>query len=83
MPELDPVTADVCCFGAAGVDDDQRAAAVNSAIVQRRQLSGDAVFSTTRVGTRAVIRAAITNQRTRQTDVEHAPAAAISTLRGS
>lgn len=59
------VRLNVCCFRAvrAGHDDDALDA-LNTAIAQRLQLSGDAVFSTTKIGGRTVLRAAIVNHRT-------------------
>jgi len=40
--------------------------------VQQLQLEGDAVFSTTRIQGKTVIRAAIINHRTQEADVEAA-----------
>ncbi len=75
---LAPVTSNVCCFGVTGVNDDADARVINEAIVHRLQRTGDAVFSTTRIGARSAIRAAITNHRTRRSDVEFAIASAVS-----
>jgi aromatic-L-amino-acid/L-tryptophan decarboxylase len=81
-PELhlvEPVRSNVCCFTTLPEGND--ACARNTAIVQALQMSGEAVFSTTRIGGRTVIRAAITNHRTTREDVEAAVAAVRGALR--
>jgi aromatic-L-amino-acid/L-tryptophan decarboxylase len=66
-----PVRSCICCFSAAprtlaGPQQD----AFNQSIAQRLQLAGEAVFSTTTVGGRTVLRAAITNHRTTESDID-------------
>ncbi|MEK0451973.1 MAG: hypothetical protein RL088_4241 [Verrucomicrobiota bacterium] len=71
-PELKlaaPVTANICCFSVADSPDP---GTLNTDVTRRLQLSGDVVFSTTKIGGMTVIRAAITNHRTRETDIEFA-----------
>lgn len=70
-----PVRSNVCCFGVRGADAGE-AGRLNTAIAQRLQNSGEAVFSTTTCGGRTVLRAAITNHRTTEADVAQAIAAA-------
>ncbi|MFN3953686.1 MAG: pyridoxal phosphate-dependent decarboxylase family protein [Pararhodobacter sp.] len=73
-----PVVSNVCVFTAlAGAPADQRGAA-NTAIAQALQLSGQAVFSTTLVEGVTCLRAAITNHRSRDGDVEGAIAAVVA-----
>ena len=64
------VTSNICCFDAspANATDDEREA-INAGIAKALQLSGDAVFSTTRLNGRTLLRAAIANHRTTRTDV--------------
>ncbi|WP_135502690.1 pyridoxal phosphate-dependent decarboxylase family protein [Roseovarius aestuariivivens] len=62
-----PVQANVCCFAPRNAD----AGALATAL----QLSGEAVFSTTRVDDRTCLRAAIVNHRTTDSDVRTAFAA--------
>lgn len=70
------VKLNVCCFRVVPAGhDEEEADALNSAIAQRLQLSGEAVFSTTKIRGRTVLRAAIVNHRTTEVDVEHAVAA--------
>jgi len=73
-PELElacPVYANVCCFGVGSAPDGETdLSRLNATIVQRLQLSGAVVFSTTKMGGQTVMRAAITNHRTRIEDVE-------------
>ncbi|HNP35702.1 MAG TPA: pyridoxal-dependent decarboxylase [Woeseiaceae bacterium] len=65
-----PVRMNVCCFSAAPASmDDASSDKLNASITQQLQLSGQAVFSTTRVAGRTVIRAAITNHRTAARDI--------------
>jgi len=65
-----PVRLNVCCFTAAPADweasvqDD-----LNAWIAQELQLEGEAVFSTTRINERTVLRAAIVNHRTCHADI--------------
>jgi glutamate/tyrosine decarboxylase-like PLP-dependent enzyme len=69
-----PVRSNVCCFSVV-TPDGTDPSTVNAAVVQHLQLAGDAVFSTTRIQGRTVIRAAIINHRTGEADVEAAIAA--------
>lgn len=65
------VHSNVCCFSVtdeAGLD----LGAVNTRIVQRLQLAGSVVFSTTNIAGRTAIRAAITNHRTTPEDIRFA-----------
>ncbi len=65
-----PVRLNVCCFSAAFPDMDRAmGSALNSRLVQALQLSGEAVFSTTRLDGGTVIRAAFVNHRTCDEDV--------------
>lgn len=73
-PELElaaPVRLNVCCFRAvphrlAPSQQDM----LNARIAEILQLNGSAVLSTTKIGGRIVLRAAITNHRTGHSDVE-------------
>lgn len=66
-----PVVSNVCCFSVVNVEwAVERVSEVNGAIVQRLQMTGDGVFSTTKIRGRTVIRAAITNHRTTEADIE-------------
>ncbi len=68
-----PVRANVCCFSAAPAHWDEAAQdALNERITHQLQLSGEAVFSTTRIDGRVVIRAAIVNHRTCEADIDYA-----------
>lgn len=71
-----PVVLNVCCFRYApkGVDGEAQDA-VNRRIATRLQLDGKVVFSTTRLGGRTFLRAAIVNHRTRDEDIDLAIAA--------
>lgn len=73
-----PVRLNVCCFSAAprewnGTAQDE----LNAKITSELQLSGDAVFSTTKLDGRTVIRAALTNHRTCADDIVYAIAAVV------
>lgn len=70
----EPVSA-VCVFSANTDLDPQAQSALNSSIAAALQESGEAVFSTTDVGGITMLRAAITNHRTRADDVTEAIAA--------
>lgn len=73
-----PVRLNVCCFSAAPEDWDGAAQdALNTGITHALQLAGEVVFSTTRIGGRTVIRAAITNHRTCAADIDSAIAAVV------
>ena len=73
-----PVRLNVCCFSAAPEDWGGAAQdALNEKITHRLQLSGDVVFSTTKIDGRTVIRAAIVNHRTCEADVDYAIAAVV------
>ena len=77
-PDLEltcPVRSNVCCFSAVAADPNADPSTLNAAIVERLQLDGSAVFSTTRIGGRTVIRACMINHRTRIADVDGAVAA--------
>jgi aromatic-L-amino-acid/L-tryptophan decarboxylase len=63
---LAPVELNIVCFRHRGADPD----ALNASIVADLQESGVAAPSTTRVGGRLAIRAAIVNHRTQQRDVD-------------
>ena len=73
-----PVRLNVCCFSAAPADwAPARADALNSHLAQQLQLDGDAVFSTTHINGRTVLRAAIVNHRTQVADIDYAIAAVL------
>ena len=73
-----PVRLNVCCFSAAPADwAPERADALNSHLAQQLQLDGDAVFSTTHINGRTVLRAAIVNHRTQVADIDYAIAAVL------
>lgn len=61
-----PVQSNLCCFS---VVDDEHANAWNTQIAQELQMQGEAVFSTTKINGLTVMRAAITNHRTRPEDI--------------
>ena len=66
-----PVRLNICCFDAAPPEwDGERKDLLNTAVAQQLQLRGEAVFSTTRINGRTVLRAAIVNHRTSEADVE-------------
>jgi glutamate/tyrosine decarboxylase-like PLP-dependent enzyme len=71
-----PVVLNVCCFRYApkGIDPEEQDA-LNRQIATRVQLDGAVVFSTTRLNGRTFLRAAITNHRTRDEDIDLAIAA--------
>ncbi len=77
-----PVRLNVCCFRAAahGLDGDAQDR-LNAQIAAELQLTGSAVFSTTIIDGRVVLRAAITNHRTNEQDVEHSVATAAQVAR--
>ena len=78
-----PVRLNVCCFSAAPEDWGGAAQdTLNEKITHQLQLSGEVVFSTTKIGGRTVIRAAIVNHRTCEADVDYA-IAAVDRLRQS
>ena len=71
-----PIRLNVCCFSAAPAHWEAAAQdALNEAITHQLQLSGDVVFSTTKIAGRTVIRAAIANHRTCDADIDYAIAA--------
>ncbi len=72
-----PVRLNVCCFRAvvAGMDEDALDT-LNAGVAQELQLAGIAVLSTTRIRGCTVLRAAIVNHRTDESDVDAAVAAA-------
>jgi len=73
-----PVRLNVCCFNAAPIGwNESLQGSFNETIVQQLQLSGDVVFSTTQLGGRTVIRAAIVNHRTCHADIEYAISAVL------
>jgi glutamate/tyrosine decarboxylase-like PLP-dependent enzyme len=66
-----PVKLNVCCFNVAPSDWDGEAQdLLNTTVAQQLQLKGEAVFSTTRIKGRTVLRAAIVNHRSCPADVE-------------
>jgi aromatic-L-amino-acid decarboxylase len=66
-----PVIANVCNFYAASDElSAQDQDVLNTNIVHHLQLTGQAVFSTTQINGRTVIRAAIVNHRTKFKDIE-------------
>jgi aromatic-L-amino-acid/L-tryptophan decarboxylase len=68
-----PVISNVCCFGLTHLQMKPIAAsALNGAIVARLQETGETVLSTTSLGGITVMRAAITNHRTLDVDVDAA-----------
>ena len=68
-----PVRLNVCCFSAAPPEWEGPAQdGLNAKIASQLQLSGDAVFSTTKLDGRTVLRAAITNHRTCADDIIYA-----------
>jgi glutamate/tyrosine decarboxylase-like PLP-dependent enzyme len=71
-----PVVLNVCCFrhAPAGIAPEQQDI-LNRQIATRLQLDGTVVFSTTRLGGRTFLRAAIVNHRTRDEDIDLAIAA--------
>lgn len=71
-----PVVLNICCFRFApkGVDL-QTQDTLNSRLAKRLQLDGKAVFSTTTLNNRTVLRAAIVNHRTSDEDIDFAMAA--------
>jgi glutamate/tyrosine decarboxylase-like PLP-dependent enzyme len=73
-----PVRLNVCCFHAVqpGVDG-AVLDALNERITHQLQLSGEVVFSTTKINGRTVIRAAIVNHRTCEADIDLAVAAVL------
>jgi len=71
-----PVRLNVCCFRAVQTSmDDLALDTLNSDVAQQLQLAGSAVLSTTKIGRRTVLRAAITNHRTDESDVDAVVAA--------
>ena len=70
-----PVVSNVCVFTARSDLPPEAQSEVNAHIAQTLQESGEAVFSTTRAGGRVMLRAAITNHRSREADVRAAIAA--------
>lgn len=75
MALLAPVVSNLVVFTADATRPPEAQSALNTAIAQRLQLDGTAVFSTTGVGGVTGLRAAITNHRTRAADVDRAVAA--------
>lgn len=71
-----PVVSNVCCFTVRS-DHLEKAALsqLNQLLARRLQISGEAVFSTCQIEGREVLRAAITNHRTRTEDIRIAVAA--------
>ncbi|ATF17839.1 pyridoxal phosphate-dependent decarboxylase family protein [Phaeobacter gallaeciensis] len=70
-----PVVSNVCVFTARSDLAPETQSQVNAEIAQTLQESGEAVFSTTRMDGRVMLRAAITNHRSRPADVKAAIAA--------
>lgn len=69
------VVSNICVFTARADLPADAQSQLNLAIAQALQVSGEAVFSTTRINGTAMLRAAITNHRTREEDVLAALAA--------
>ena len=67
-----PVYSNIVVFTAAKDEDPARQSTINTEISQALQMSGDCVFSTTKIDGCIVLRAAIVNHRTCQADVESA-----------
>jgi glutamate/tyrosine decarboxylase-like PLP-dependent enzyme len=77
-----PVRLNICCFSVAPEDmPEGQQDEMNTAVAQDLQLAGEAVFSTTRIHGRTVLRAAIVNHRTCDADVDYAVDAAIAAAR--
>lgn len=72
MRLMAPVVSNLCVFTADTRLPADRQSALNTAIAQDLQLSGDAVFSTVTIDGITALRAAITNHRTRPEDVVQA-----------
>lgn len=71
-----PVRMNICCFSAAPhCLDVARQSAFNLLLAEELQLDGEAVFSTTCVDRRTVLRAAIVNHRTCEADIHEVIAA--------
>ena len=70
-----PVVSNVCVFTARADLSAEAQSVLNSEIAQALQESGEAVFSTTRAHGVVMLRAAITNHRTRVQDITEAIAA--------
>ncbi|MBQ4826473.1 amino acid decarboxylase [Leisingera sp. HS039] len=70
-----PVVSNVCVFTARSDLPPEAQSEVNARVAQTLQESGEAVFSTTRSQGRVMLRAAITNHRSREADVRAAIAA--------
>ena len=70
------VVSNICVFTARADLPSDAQSRLNAAIAQALQASGEAVFSTTRVDGTVMLRAAITNHRTREEDI-HAALAAV------
>ncbi|MDC0660741.1 pyridoxal-dependent decarboxylase [Leisingera sp. SS27] len=70
-----PVVSNVCVFTARSDLEPEAQSVINAHVAQTLQESGEAVFSTTRAGGRVMLRAAITNHRSREADVQAAIAA--------
>ena len=70
-----PVVSNICVFSARADLPGPTQSALNQQIAQALQASGEAVFSTTEVGGVSLLRAAITNHRTTEADIETAMAA--------
>ncbi|MGR3758923.1 pyridoxal phosphate-dependent decarboxylase family protein [Roseobacteraceae bacterium NS-SX3] len=70
-----PVVSNVCAFTARANLPEAEQSALNARIAQTLQERGEAVFSTTRAGGVAVLRAAVTNHRSTPQDVAEAIAA--------
>ena len=76
-----PVVSNLCVFTADARLAPAAQSALNRRIATALQLSGEAVFSTTSIGGVTCLRAAITNHRTRDEDVDRA-VAAVAAARG-
>ncbi|MFC3612444.1 pyridoxal phosphate-dependent decarboxylase family protein [Lutimaribacter marinistellae] len=77
MRLMAPVVSNLCVFTADETLSPDAQSALNSAIAQKLQLSGEVVFSTTLAQDVTCLRAAITNHRTRPEDIELSIAAVV------
>jgi len=77
-----PVVSNVCVFTARADLTAQAQSVLNSEIVQSLQETGEAVLSTTRVNGVVMLRAAITNHRSREADIRAALAAVVRLAAG-
>ncbi|MCA0042917.1 pyridoxal phosphate-dependent decarboxylase family protein [Celeribacter litoreus] len=77
MDLMAPVISNICVFTAAASLSTEEQSALNTRISHELQLSGEAVFSTTKVDGVTCLRAAFVNHRTRDEDLVAAVAAIV------